>query len=159
MATETTATEVTEFEDGSKIIETKTVESEYIEGDGVDYAEPIEVEAVEEVTDAAVQIAEIEAERDITIAAIQADVQTAAIEQREDEEDDQWRQNIEARQAELSEKLDLLLAMQSTPPPSQEQPPSQPENPASESPEVTPESLEADAAPEPPKRPKKSRWI
>ena len=57
MSTETTKTEVTEFEDGSKIVTTETVETEFVEGDNLAPAVEV-VEAVEEVTDAAVEIAE-----------------------------------------------------------------------------------------------------
>lgn len=161
MGTETTKTEVTEFEDGSKIVTTETVTSEYVDGEGepveLEVAEPVEV--IEEVTDAAVEIAEIEAERDVAIAEINAEVATAAIEASED--NDEWRASIEAGQMRLAEELGeqramlQLIQQQLTPPEPNPQSQSVEENsaPTQESPVVE------EVAPEPPKRPKRSRWI
>lgn len=139
------------------------------ENDGSDIEVPVtqaeaieaaiaEAEAVEEVTAAAVAIAEIEANRDIIIAEIRAETETAAIEAVETESEDKW-QTLQAQVASLSDQVQTLTAMLSTPLPLEEVPPSQTHPSASESPEVTPDSLAEEQAAEPPKRPKKSRWI
>lgn len=167
----TTETRVTEFEDGSSIVTTETTETVMLDenGDPIDLdAELTEVvadEVVEPVVDAAVQIAEIEAERDITIAAIHADTQQAAIEA-EQEGSNEWQRNIESQLAEtnrqLSEVTQVLASL--IPPPSQQSEANPSPTPlADESAVPTQDSLEPEAAeekaPEPPKRPKKSRWI
>lgn len=163
MSTETTTTEVTEFEDGSRIIETRTVESEYIEADNppqtVEVAEPIE-----EVTEAAVQIAEIEAERDVAIAEIQAEVSTAAIEA--SEEQNEWQQNIEALQTAqlmLAEQVGALTeavsSIQAALTPAEPLPPmNSPESAAEGAPDQA-DPQAAEPPKEPPARPKRSRWI
>lgn len=162
MSTETTNTTVTEFEDGSKIVETTTTESEYVEGEGGEI-EMISEAVAEPVTEAAVQIAQIEAERDITIAAIQADVTTTAIEAEAEEQDEsEWRQNIENRLAETNSRLEQVTEMLSTLGRSEQAEANLPENPEPASADPTPVNPEAEAdqsAPEPPKRAKKSRWI
>lgn len=162
---ETVTTEVTEFDDGSKIVETKTVESEYIEGD----TPPLEIETVAEpIIEASVEIAEIEAGRDIALAEIRAETEIAHIEANaeivaEATEDREWRRNIEVSLAELQTAV-LDLAGRLTPPPSTE-PELLPTNPSSESEgalpaaEVVEAEVVAEAPPEPPKRLKKLRWI
>lgn len=164
MADEVTETKVTEFEDGSKIVETVTTESEYIQSEESRALEAeimdeiAEVEAVEEVTDATVQIAEIEANRDIIIAEIQAETQVAAIEAVEEESADKWSM-LEMQVSNLSEQVATLTAMLSIPPASEALPSSQTPPSESAAPEVTPESLAEERPPEPPKRAKKLRWI
>ena len=133
MSTETTKVETTEFEDGSQIVETTTIESEYIEGESS--AETI-AEAVEEIAEEitgendatvsdAVAIAEIEAERDITIAAIQAETTTAIIEA-ESERELSWQEvaaELRTNMQELAAQIANLSAVQaapSTPEPSTE---------------------------------------
>lgn len=167
----TTETRVTEFEDGSSIVTTETTETVMLDenGDPIDLdaelAEVVADEVVEPVVDAAVQIAEIEAERDITIAAIHADTQQAVIEA-EQEGSNEWQRNIESQLAEtnrqLSEVTERLASL--IPPPSQQSEASpSPTPPEDESAAPMQGSLEPEAAeekaPEPPKRPKKSRWI
>jgi len=161
MGTETSTETVTEFEDGSKIIETTTVESEFVEGDNL---EPLEIlEAVTEpVTDAAVQIAQIEAERDITIAAIHADIEQVALEVRSEEQgDNEWRQNLESRLDNLTsqvETLSILLQSSNSEPNPQQNPASEPASDVPTLDSQEPQTVES--APEPaPKRAKKSRWI
>lgn len=163
MSTETTTTNETVFDDGSKIIEMTTTESEYVESAESIAATEAFIEEVaaaapaEEVADA-VAIAEIEANRDIVIAEIQAETQTAAIEAVETESDDKWL-TLSNQVQSLSSQVAILTATLSIPPASEEAPPSQNNQSESESQEVTPDNLEAERAPEPPKRPKKLRWI
>lgn len=166
-----TTTNVTEFSDGTSMVTTETSETVLLDENGKEIdleAEVIEpVETVEEVTDAAVAIAEIEAERDITIAAIHADVETTAIEARAEEvEQSEWQRNIESQLAETNSRLvEVTTALALLiPPQSQQSEASQLEtSPEPESAAQTQDSLEPEAAeeraPEPPKRPKKSRWI
>lgn len=163
---ETTTTEVTEFEDGSKIIETKTVESEYIEGD----SPPIAVEVAEPYVEPSVEIAQIEADRDVTIAAIEADARTAEVEALADvaaasEDESEWRRNIEAQlmttQAQLAQVSETLLTLAQSTQPEPQPPTSNPASGEGDPPAavVEVEVEAAPAAPEPPKRPKRSRWI
>lgn len=117
-------------------------------------AQEAQARAVEEVADASVEIARIEADRDVTIAAIEADVATETHESQEDELT--CLRNIEAGLRLLGEQitaLSLSLAESNR----------SPENPAenlAESEAITPRAdQEAGEAPEPPRRPKRSRWI
>lgn len=164
MGVETEETKVIEYDDGSKIIETVTTQSEFVEPEGGYPAVEVSEVIADEVTDAAVQIAQIEADRDVTLAIIEGESRVAAIEAHEETGEDEWRRNIENQLAETNRSLSEVTAALTSliQPPSPQVEVNQAETPpAPESVEVTQASPEqaAEPAPEPPKRPKKSRWI
>lgn len=161
MVTETTTTEVTEFEDGSKIVETKTVESEYIEGDNVAPVEAVEVveqiepqvEITEIVQEAITERTEIEAETERLRIEEQAETERQRI-AAQSEGTSEWQRNIEAELMELKLRLSSIPLPEPTaslPPPSLEE--SAPDDPTLESPAA------AASPPEPPAKAKRLRWI
>lgn len=111
----------------------------------------VPVEATEAVAEAAVEVAQIEADKEVAIAEIQAETQQQAIETTSEviaEDNEEWRRNIEARQATLEEQnreiLSILQELRQPPPNLLE---------SQESLEVTQESQEAPEPAPPKKRP------
>ncbi len=121
----------------------------------------VQIEAVEAAAEASVQIAEIEAEAAVELAEIHAEVEIAHIEARQEEQGDVW-QNIEALQTAQLSLAETLGEMQGTLQSIQAQ-----LTPAEPSPQSPPSGEEAvlpveeapEQAPEPPAKPKRSRWI
>jgi hypothetical protein len=139
------------------------------EVEAVEIEAEAEAETAETVADASVEIARIEAERDIVIAEIHAETEQARIEAVEEavsgeQEESEWRRNIEANLSAMQETmLDLAerLGSLTPPPPMQPENLEAPSNPPSEV-EVVQEAAEPEAAQtpdEPPKRARKSHWI
>ncbi len=118
-------------------------------------------EAVEAAAEAEVQIAEIEAEAAVALAEIHAEVEVAHIEAQAERTGEVW-QNIEALQAgqltlaeTLGEMQGTLQSIQAQLTPAEPSPPSLPSGEEV----VLPVEETPAAAPEPPAKPKKSRWI
>lgn len=148
-------------------MESETPQIVPVDGEAIEAAAEAQAEAAAEVaeaaTSAAVEIAEIEAGRDIALAEINAETRIAEAEAlaeavADEQEEVAWQRNIETELAEtrqqlaaMGEALLLIRAQLETPPPP---------NPLPVSEGVPPEVAASQAeAPEPPAKPKKSRWI
>jgi len=108
-------------------------------------------EAAEVIADRAVEVAQIEADRDVKVAEIQADVvkeHDSDVVEAIRNEDEEWRQNIEARIAAQETQNSEILSTLQTLTQSLQNPPENSENP-----EVIEESQEAPEPPAPKKRP------
>lgn len=126
-------------------------------------AEVIAAETVAAVAKTAPEVAQIQADRDVAIAEIQAETQEAAIEAaadiaEDDQENEEWRRNIEASQTALTQNLATLTEQVSSIQATLTQMASLPQNPSlDESVAATPASQEV---PEEVARRKKAlRWI
>lgn len=123
-------------------------------GEIIEVETETELEAVEAVTDSAVLIAEIEAEKEVEIVGIQAAVDIARIEAQTNNESEfeTWLKNQMENQAlaiaELQSQVSLFLGSQLTLQPLAEPAP-EPEPAPMETPAMEPESVNADALPEP----------
>jgi hypothetical protein len=162
--TVTTETRETEFDDGSKMVETVTTASEFESGENA----PIEaVELIDEIVGDAVTITAIEADASVDREQIRADAEVAIAEANAEariEEakalgnggsDDEWQKSLELRLVAMETSL-ASIRQHLNPEP---EPPILEANPPPES-AADPGAAEPEAvAPEPPSRPKRSRWI